>query len=150
MTFSTHTKTKFTPSSTTHASLSHISNNAETVCHRVPPQVPSTAPESPVSRASSSPGVLRYFRNNIYKPWALGLEIQHSGNGTRAPAWAADPPQRAVRIVKCITLRGRDGTEVEKRNQSCRGKGRCLAACPQALLAHVACTIWSLKAKHGM
>lgn len=124
MTLSPCTKTKFTHSNTTRAPLSHISNNAGTVCHHVPPHVPTTAPESPVSRARSSPGVLRYFRNNIYKPWTPGLNIQRSGNGTRAPAQAADPLQRVVFIVKCITLRGRDGTKVEKRNQSCRGKGR--------------------------
>lgn len=87
----------------THASLSYISNNAETVCHHAPPRVPTTAPESPESRASSSPGVLWYFRNSIYRPWALGLNTQHSGNGTHAPARAADPLQRAVFIVKCIT-----------------------------------------------
>lgn len=123
MTLSPCTKTKFTPSNTTHASLNHISNNAETACHRVP-HVPTTAPEAPASRASSPPGVPSYFRGNIYKPWALGCNMQHSGNGTHASTGAAHLLERSVFIVKCITLRGWDGTEVEKRNQSCRGTGR--------------------------
>lgn len=123
MTFSPCTKTKFTPSNTTPASLSHISKNTETACHCVP-HVPTTGPEPPASRASSSPGVPMYFRDNIYKPWALGFNTQHSGNGTYASTGAADLLQRAVFIVKCITLRGWDGTEAEKRIQSCRGTGR--------------------------
>lgn len=142
MTLSPGTKTKFTPSNTSHASLSHISNNAETVCHHVPPHVPSTAPEPLVSRASSSPGALRYFTNNIYKPWALGLNLQHSGNGTRALASAPTPPPESRIYCKMHHLKGmgwdRSGDKKPKlqRERTC-----CLAACPQALLAHVACTI---------
>lgn len=125
MTLPLHTKTKFTPSNTTHASLNHISNNAETACHRVPhvyqPQLQSQHQQS---RASSSPGAAHPVRDNIYKPWAPGFNIQDSGNGTHASTGAAHLLERLVFIVKCITLRGWDGSEVEKRNQSCRGTGR--------------------------
>jgi len=76
-----------------------------------------------VSRANRSPGVLRYFRKNIYKPWSLGLNLQLSGNGTHAPALPADRLQRVAFAAQCITLRGWNGTEVEKRNQSCTEQG---------------------------
>lgn len=126
MTPSPCTKMKLSPSkkSTTPALLSHISNKAETVCHHVPPHVSTRATEYLVSRANGSPGVLRYFRNNIYKPWTLGLNMQRGGNGTHAPTPAADHLQRAAFIVRCITSRGWGGTEAEKRNQSCTEKGR--------------------------
>lgn len=63
-----------------------------------------------------------YFRDNIYKPWALGFNTQHSGNGTYASTGAADLLQRAVFIVKCITLRGWDGTEAEKESKAAEGQ----------------------------
>lgn len=141
MTLSPCPKTKFTPSSTSHASLSHISNNAETACHRVP-HVPTTAPEPPASRASSSPRVPMYFKDNIYKPWALGFNTQHSGNGTYASTGAADLLQRAVFIVKMHHLKGMGWDRSrEKKPKLQRDRTCCLAACPQALLAHIACTI---------
>ena len=110
------TKTKLTPSNTNHASLSPISNNAETVCHHgYQPAL--------VSRASSSPGVLRDFRNNIYKPWALGLNRQHSGNGTHAPARAADLLQRAGIYCKNASP-SEDGMGQKRRKETKAAEGK--------------------------
>lgn len=153
MTPSPCTKMKLSPSkkSTTHALLSHISNKAETVCHHVPPHVSTRATEYLVSRANCSPGVLRYFRNNIYKPWTLGLNVQHGGNGTHAPTPAAWPPPESGIYCTVHHLKGMGWDRSWEKKPKLHGERTCcLAACPQALLAHIACTIWSLKAKHGM
>lgn len=122
MTLPPRTKTKFTPSNPAHGSLNHISNNAETACHPVPhvhqPQLQSHQQIGQAAHLECP------VRDNIYKPWAPGFNIQHSGNGTHASTEAAHLLGRSVFIVKRITLRGWDGSEVEKRNQSCRGTGR--------------------------